>query len=1526
MSMPLSWGAGRARMLARTLFVTVLGAVALLCALLASDAQAAPTPPHVITAFPQRDFVSAEGYAQSDTVTVEIVHPGAPLAPVGTVSGIVPQDDPGTDGFDGLVEVNHPGGACWVGSTPDMRPGDIVRITIDSGPNAGQVDETVVANVAAQRPVQTGTNTLEVHGTAADANGAPIDLAQLEQRLVSPGNQFTRSGARTLRAPGEGRIAYDPVDPDTNPNGTKWTATYTLGARDMALALAAEARAMWLGADPLLANEATIFEIGAGVVGGPQAPCTAPKEILPPPPGVEAVPPTTPANVAATVSNNNTATVTWDASTDNVGVTSYGIYRNGVAIANVQNNDGSAPAPTTFIDENLPPGDYVYTVDAQDEVGNRSGMSAEATAKALANPAADVLVNEPPAGGRAFTLFPSRDFIDVAGYAQDDRVTVEVIRDGNVISTAPGLTPQDDPATRRVFDGIIEVNHPGGFCWSGTTPELRAGDIVRTLAYGPDGTLRYADQATVANVVAGKAVQTAPDTVEIHGFAQDHDGKPLPVDQIEQRLVSSSAAPFAKNDRRTLRADSAGAGEGTLSYDKDSNPLGVKWTATYTGLSADDVKKALDVESRVMWLGRDPLAGTELTIYEAGTADPPGPAAGFCSSPIEPADVTPPSAPSLTAVQSGANNVQLNWTAATDDHYVYGYRLYRDGQPVRNFHRTTLSFLDTGVAPGTHTYAVRAYDSATARGAGATIIEQLQSGQGKPYGNESDPSASVTLTQADVTAPSEPTSLTGTLLSAGTPPKPTGVHLEWKASTDDVGVTGYGVYRRPAGSTAGFARIPDNKTNVKTTTFDDTTVTSGSFEYRVDAVDAAGNRSTRSPIITVNVVIDSQAPTVPGNVRTTNLPDIHGRDVRVNWAASSDNVGVTSYGVYRNGTKIGDAAGTATAFRDVDVPAGTYTYTVDAVDSAGNRSAKSLPATAVVANDPPSAPHSIIVFPQRDFVSASGYAAGTYTVEVIRGTTTVSKSTPVAAVDDPKTPDVFDGIVEVNHPGGGCWTGVTPDIRPGDIVRVTGANGVPDQTTTANVTTGRAIQTSADTVVVHGTATDGAGNQIDPAQLEQRLIAGGADFSTGAFISTATEGTIAYDAPGSTKWTATYTGLRPADVTRALRAESRILWLGRAPLTGNEQTIFENGPGITGGPSTPDCTAALETGRPLSSAPNSLAFGQVALNATSAAQTVTFRNTGTSVMDIRSVELTGANADGAFKITSNTCAATLAAGANCSVGLTFSPGASTAARTAGLSFVTSAANEGSPTVNLTGSGFDPNVPTVTAPRNSLTAGSAVTVSGTSGTLPVTVTWTSPTGTTFELERSTNGVDWTPAATTSAKSATVDLPMGSFGAQPNYQFRVRAGLTAADGTTSWSDWVTGTRFTLTPMDDNNATAMKYGGTWTAPALTGAFGGAVHQSNARGSNVQLTRTTFTVAGSAAVIATKGPNMGRAIIQLDGGAQTTVDLYSPTVQPAQVVWVNNNAAAGVQHSVTVQVAGTKAAASTNTFVQVDGFVFLR
>ena len=79
-------------------------------------------------------------------------------------------------------------------------------------------------------------------------------------------------------------------------------------------------------------------------------------------------------------------TLSWTGSTDNVGVTDYGVYRNGVAIGTVQNADGSSGPPTTFTDMNVAPGTYTYTVDAGDAVGNRSGTSNAVTATTVGQP------------------------------------------------------------------------------------------------------------------------------------------------------------------------------------------------------------------------------------------------------------------------------------------------------------------------------------------------------------------------------------------------------------------------------------------------------------------------------------------------------------------------------------------------------------------------------------------------------------------------------------------------------------------------------------------------------------------------------------------------------------------------------------------------------------------------------------------------------------------------------------------------------------------------------------------------------------------------------------------------------------------------------------------------------------------------------------------------------------------------------------------------------------------------------------
>src|SRR5207302_8185160 len=67
--------------------------------------------------------------------------------------------------------------------------------------------------------------------------------------------------------------------------------------------------------------------------------------------------------------------------------------------------------------------------------------------------------------------------------------------------------------------------------------------------------------------------------------------------------------------------------------------------------------------------------------------------------------------------------------------------------------------------------------------------------------------------------------------------------------------------------------------------------------------------------------------------------------------ASSDNVGVSGYRVYRGGTQIGTPG--TTSFTDTSVSASTtYSYTVAAYDAAGNVSAQSSPASATTPAPP----------------------------------------------------------------------------------------------------------------------------------------------------------------------------------------------------------------------------------------------------------------------------------------------------------------------------------------------------------------------------------------------------------------------------------------------------------------------------------------------------------------------------------------------------------------------------------------------
>ncbi|EFM09891.1 alpha amylase catalytic region [Paenibacillus curdlanolyticus YK9] len=380
--------------------------------------------------------------------------------------------------------------------------------------------------------------------------------------------------------------------------------------------------------------------------------------------------------------------------------------------------------------------------------------------------------------------------------------------------------------------------------------------------------------------------------------------------------------------------------------------------------------------------------------------------------------VAPTTPANLTAGTVTSSSATISWTASTDNIAVTGYEIYRDG--VLKGTSATPSYTDTTVQPSTtYSYTVKAYDAAGNKSALSSILPITTPVAGtnsvtvyykqgyttpfihyRPVGGTWTTAPGVAMpasevagynkftvnvgdatqleavfnngsgtwdnngglnykfnlgtwtfnagtitaggpTGGDPTAPTTPTNVTAGTVTA------TSVPLTWTASTDNVGVTGYEVYRDGVlkGTTA-------------TTSYTDTTaVANTTYVYTVKAYDAAGNKSTASTGLTVTTPsgVDTQAPTSPinvtaGTVTTTTVP--------LTWTASSDNVGVTGYEVYRDGVLKGTTA-TASYTDTTAVANTTYVYTVKAYDAAGNKSTES---TGLTVTTPQAGTNSVTIY------------------------------------------------------------------------------------------------------------------------------------------------------------------------------------------------------------------------------------------------------------------------------------------------------------------------------------------------------------------------------------------------------------------------------------------------------------------------------------------------------------------------------------------------------------------------------------
>lgn len=310
-------------------------------------------------------------------------------------------------------------------------------------------------------------------------------------------------------------------------------------------------------------------------------------------------------------------------------------------------------------------------------------------------------------------------------------------------------------------------------------------------------------------------------------------------------------------------------------------------------------------------------------------------------------DSQPPTVPiGLTATAVSSSQISLSWSVSTDNVGVTAYKIYRGGTLVATLGNVT-SYNDTGLATSAlYTYAVQACDAAgncsgkssptSARtSAPATLVTSYSFGSSSTF----QQIGSLVYITIDRITNNSPFTTSGSLR----------IEL-WGLSAPysyPNSILGYVVASiRTVNITGGADRLsPNSSFTGITLTLPYTAPPPGytSFALFLEEYDSAHcTTSDRFCVVAyinyVSTMQDTQLPTVPTGLTATAASS---SQINLSWTASTDNVGVTTYKVYRGGTLI-VTLGNVRSYNDSGLtPSTSYAYTVQACDAAANCSAQS---------------------------------------------------------------------------------------------------------------------------------------------------------------------------------------------------------------------------------------------------------------------------------------------------------------------------------------------------------------------------------------------------------------------------------------------------------------------------------------------------------------------------------------------------------------------------------------------------------
>jgi chitodextrinase len=619
---------------------------------------------------------------------------------------------------------------------------------------------------------------------------------------------------------------------------------------------------------------------------------------------IDTVAPTPAGNVNITTTDHSFS-ISWSPAHDNVGVTCYLVY----GIFGDSNNCITPTNSTATITSNNVPSFYKgsYSIVALDSDGNLSQSNATYATTALpGDPSAPTMPQQlylayHTINGTMLTWQPSTDDKTIAGYniyrgcckiafttntnsyfdpipqtafyraqaVDSDGSLSPLLNTSGFLVSAGGTAGNTTPPSASITSPSAGATLSGTVTLQSTTTDTAS--TVSQVQYFIDGkfvnfsstssafpltidTTKYSDGPhwllAEAIDLAGNAGSSGPINVTFNnnGNTQPADTIPPAVSitsPVSGATVSGSQAVSADASDNVAVAKVDFMVDGSLAASDTSSPYGFAWDTTkLTNGSHTLTANAYDSSNNV---------SSSSVVVNVSNGD--------TSSPSTPTG--------LSASAAAYNQVNLAWSASTDNVGVAGYYIVRNGTTMAQTSGAGTSFTDSTVnASTTYAYQVMAHDAA---------------GNSSALSN----TASVTTPSVpDTTAPSAPINLTAAAVSSSQ------VNLSWSPSTDNIGVIAYDIYRNSSkvASVSGA-----------TTSFGDAALAaSTSYSYYVMARDAAGNPSLASNTATATTQPNPPATTgnLSGTVFSSKGSSLPGATVSLKFGGANHSYGTDLLGNY----------------------------------------------------------------------------------------------------------------------------------------------------------------------------------------------------------------------------------------------------------------------------------------------------------------------------------------------------------------------------------------------------------------------------------------------------------------------------------------------------------------------------------------------------------------------------------------------------------------------------------------------------